>query len=148
MNRIRIAATMTAVLSLGTMVPAGAQGSASLRGQVYYCDTHQPLAAAAVSVISTDGTTSVHLRTDANGRFVRVGLPAGTYRVETSPQAGRWVYSARRLARLESDDVLDVGLGVTPLTDVRSGMTLVTPKRCEPYLVPLAVPTTDRYIVH
>ncbi len=134
-----MAATMTGVLSLGAVVPAAAQGPATLRGQVYFCNSREPLPGAAVSLVSTDGTTSMNLRSDANGRFVRVGLPAGTYRVETSQQVGRHVFSSRRLARLEADDVLDVPLGVT---------SELTSRHCEPYLVPPALPTTDRYIVH
>jgi hypothetical protein len=130
---------MTAVLSLGAAVPASAQGPATKRGVVYECHSGEPVAGAQVRLVSTDGSfANIVLRTDNRGRFVRVGLPPGTYRVETSKQVGRHVEETRRLARLENDDVLEVRLGVL----------LMSPEGCEPYLVPPVVPTSDRYIIH
>ena len=138
MNRIRIAAAMTAVFSLGAS--ALAQGPATLRGQVYVCDTGAPVAGAPVTVLNLDDGTHFQLRSDAHGRFVRVGLVPGRYRLGTTIEPGPDQRSASREARLESDDVLDVRIGVWHKLMTRQG--------CEPYRVPLAISTSDRYIIH
>ncbi|MBV8749638.1 MAG: carboxypeptidase regulatory-like domain-containing protein [Candidatus Eremiobacteraeota bacterium] len=138
MNPTRIAA-VAAVLSLGAVSAASAQGPASMRGVVYECSTRAPLANALVTLRNTAGNPAINLRADADGRFRRVGLEPGTYQVTATGKVGRHTVVARRLAKLESDDTLEVAMGTTQYWQQNG---------CEPYYVPLAVSTADRYILH
>src|ERR1700676_3064119 len=138
MNRIRIGAAMTAVFSLAAS--AMAQRPAILRGQVYVCDTGMPVAGAPVTVLNLDDGTHFDLRSDAHGRFVRVGLAPGRYRVGATIEHGTERRSAYREARLEADDLVDARIGVWDRLMTRHG--------CEPYLIPPAISTSDRYIIH
>jgi Carboxypeptidase regulatory-like domain len=139
MTRICITATMAAVLSLGAFVPAAAQGPATMRGQVFDCTTGAPFAGAAVTLQNREDGTTITLRADEHGRFVRVGLVPGTYSVGATNPTGPWRHTVHRLARLESDDVLDVPIGMW------GGLT--TRELCVPYRVPPALSTSDRYII-
>jgi len=142
--------------------PASAQGPATIRGLVYACYNRAPIASAPVILRSLDDGTVIRLISDANGRFARVGVPPGRYLIGTTgilPRPGRrTVIPASRLARLESDDVLDVALGSDIVFEI-SSHTLVPyaaplpagndpHPHCDPAVVPPASPTSDRYIIH
>ena len=75
------------------------------------------------------------------------------------PRPGRrTVLPASRLARVETDDVLDVRLGTDIRTEISSHTKLpyAAPlpagddphPQCDAAVAPPAAPTTDRYIIH
>jgi hypothetical protein len=143
---------------------AAAQGPATVRGVVYSCRTGSPLESVPVTLRSlTDGAV-IRLSSDARGRFVRVGVPPGRYLigvagvVPRAPGMRESVTPASRLARLESDDVLDVVIGTDVLHEIsrhnRIAYSATLPVSDEPRplcdapAVPPAPSTTDRYIIH
>lgn len=134
-------------LVAATALPAAAQGPATIRGIVYDCGSHRALAGVPVHLTELDTHARVALRSDANGRFVRVGLAPGRYLIEASGGT-----PASRLARVETDDVLDVLIGTTPGVRVNAARDrAVDPlphPLCDPALVPMAPSTSDRTIMH
>ena len=159
------------VAFVAAAVPAlvSAQGPATVRGLVYSCGAGTPLAAVPVTLRSLDDGGVVRVKSDAHGRFARVGLQPGRYLIsvggvipataETTPMLPPIIVvsSASRLARLESDDVLDVSIGTAVVPVHTSNRTIVhgysvasdAPRpMCDPALVPPAPSTSDRYIIH
>jgi hypothetical protein len=152
-------ALLGATLSAAAL-PAAAQGPATIGGRVYACASGAPVGHAAVRLRGLDDGATIVLTSDAGGRFVRVGLAPGRYLIEASapPPAqpilpGHWLApTASRLARVETDDVLDLRIG----TDAPERFYGVGPVRrpdaaphpaCDDPLVPVAVPMVDRYII-
>ena len=135
---------------------SAAQGTATLRGLVYSCeDGRRPVAGARVSLRRLDGGTAIWLTSDAHGRFVRVGLSPGRYMVTARTDRREWlgITAASRMAMLESDDVLDMTLGIKVLPVIGMDFSFhPDPNQphpiCDPPLVPPAPSTTDRYIIH
>lgn len=134
-------------LAAATSLPAAAQGPATIRGIVYDCGSHRALAGIPVRLIDLDTHARITMRSDANGRFVRVGLTPGRYLIEASGGT-----PASRGARLETDDVLDVLIGTTPGVRVNaaseSAVDSTPHPLCDPALVPMAPSTSDRTIIH
>jgi carboxypeptidase family protein len=156
---------LAAALGLATALPAAAQKPATITGRVYACETGAPLAHAAVRLRGLDDGSAVALTSDAGGRFARVGLAPGRYLIEATPplptqplRHGHWVApTASRLARLETDDVLDLRIGtaapersygVGPVRRPGAPESTAPQPACDDPLVPPAVPTADRYIIH
>lgn len=149
----RIAA-LAALAALTVPSLASAQGPATVRGFAYACANHLPMAAARVTLHRLADDTFVRLITDAQGRFTRVGLEPGVYliSVQGGPAYALHTRVTSRLARLEADDVLDMSIGGDPryLDGAHGppGDQYHPQPLCDAALVPLAPPTTDRYIVH
>ncbi len=154
-----------AILSLAILPSfAIAEMPATIRGVVYSCDTGAPIAGAPVWLRGLDSGSVNTVWTDAHGGFARVGMAAGRYIVYVGGQmqGSKTIHarSASRMARVDTDDVLDLRLGtqlmtVTPHPDFTSiGRAQATRATWEPQpicdaaLVPLAPPTTDRYVIH
>ncbi|HTJ25728.1 MAG TPA: hypothetical protein VMA36_06130 [Candidatus Limnocylindria bacterium] len=107
-----------------------------------------------------DGTTTT-FPVRADGRFGRVGITPGRYLVSVLPmgpaiaggsgQRGPQEIApiASRLARVESDDVLDVRLGVSsvPSHPWLRGVSLAPEPVCDSDVVPPAPPTSDRFVI-
>jgi hypothetical protein len=163
----RIATIAAACLALAPCA-AGAQSPATIRGQVYDCTTGRGMAAATVELRNLDDGTTFALRAANDGRFVRVGVQPGRYLISaTGPSLGQDPFYARhgsttasRLARLDTDDVLDVRIGTNPTLQVISVLLVRPPNTlpaiapvephpvCDPAFVPPAPPTSDRYVFH
>ena len=147
-------------LAFGAAAPALAQGPASIHGVVYECTTRHTLANAYVTLRGADNGEVFTMRTDAQGRFVRVGLTPGRWLIEASSRPGPAGErdAASRMALLETDDVLDmvIGtrlLGATRATAVRAASdhpaNANTPHPlCDSARVPQAPTTADRTIIH
>jgi hypothetical protein len=150
-----------------TAAPANAQGAATLRGVVYDCYGGGPIGGSWVGLRNlVDGSTTT-LTAGEDGRFLRVGIDPGLYLISAhgpvpSRQRGRALPSqtVSRLARIESDDVLDVRIGTsrtlygavaTPSqreTSPASASQANAPAPlCDPALVPRAPSTSSRYII-
>lgn len=159
---VRVAVALAAFL-VRTLSSAQAQGPATIRGQVYSCATHRPVSAGVrVRLGGPDERTTTLLSVDRNGRFARVGVTPGRYLIAVIPTESTLVTRhpfipldeiaplASRLARIESDDVLDVPIGIAdaqrraPLT----GLALTPQPVCDAALVPPAPSTADRYVIH
>ena len=167
-----VAAAFAATLSVPP--PVAAQGPATIRGIVYDCVSGAPIAGASVELRNLDGSTTSFVVPE-NGRFVRVGLEPGRYVVSaTGPvlrgQTGLTLPSptASRLARVENDDVLDMRIGTyrtlynaaversrRPAAVNAPAYTSLPPlgpnevrSICDDPLVPPALPTSNRYIIH
>ncbi len=155
---------LTAAL-LAAALPAAAQGPATISGQVYACGTGRPLAGAAVRLRGLDDGGTIALTSGRDGRFSRVGLTPGRYLIEATaplparpPGSGHWFApTASRLARVENDDFLTVRIGAAAPSRFhgvgparRPGADESTQPRpaCDEPLVPPAVPTSDRTIIH
>jgi len=163
----RIAALALAALVLAPCA-AAAQSPATIRGQVYDCKTGRAMAHASVELRNLDDGTTVALQAGNDGGFARVGLQPGRYMIlATGPSLGQTGTYARlgsttasRLARVDTDDVLDVRIGTYQTLHVISYLpvrvTNTPPARdpneprpvCDPALVPPAPPTSDRYVFH
>ena len=162
---------------IGTLAVAGtllapcavaAQSPATIRGQVYDCMTGQPMARATVELRNLDDGMTLTQTAANDGRFARVGLQPGRYLISvTGPpvkqdpiHAHINATTASRLARVDTDDVLDVRIGTyQPLKIVsvhraREAVALLplAPNEphpaCDPAFVPAAPPTSDRYVIH
>jgi hypothetical protein len=155
---------LAALAALAVPSLAAAQGPATVRGIVYSCHSGSPLESVPVILRSlTDGTV-IRLNSDAHGRFVRVGVAPGRYLISAvgvvprGPGVRASVTPASRLARLESDDVLDVRIGTDELTEISRHSSVPHFARlpdgdephpvCDAPVVPPAPATTDRYIIH
>jgi|GEM_PF-3211272 len=145
-----------------------AQSPATIRGQVYDCKTGRAMALATVQLRSLDDGTTLSLQTASDGRFARVGVQPGRYLISaTGPRGDQSPLYARmgsttasRLARVDTDDVLDVRIGtnqtlkVISFLPVRVTKTVPAPDPNEPHpvcdaaVVPPAPPTSDRYVIH
>jgi Carboxypeptidase regulatory-like domain len=160
----RAGALLAATLFAATL-PAAAQGPATITGHVYDCDTGRPLANAAVRLRGLDDGQTIALTSGRNGYFARVGLAPGRYLIEAAaplpaqpPRGGHWVApAASRLARVETDDKLDLRigtdaprrfLGVGPVRRPEADEARRPQPACDDPLVPAAVPMSDRYIIH
>ncbi|MDP9106816.1 MAG: carboxypeptidase-like regulatory domain-containing protein [Candidatus Eremiobacteraeota bacterium] len=154
-----------AILGLAVLPSfASAEIPATIRGVVYSCDTGAPIAGAYVWLRGLDAGSVNTLWTDARGGFARVGMAPGRYIVFVGgPVQGSKTIHARpasRMARVDTDDVLDLRLGtqliaVAPRPDVTSISNAHVTRAmyeaqpiCDAPLVPLAPPTTDRYVIH
>jgi carboxypeptidase family protein len=147
---------------------AVAQSPATIRGQVYDCKTGQAMALATVELRNLDDGTTLAMQAANDGRFVRVGVQPGRYLISaTGPSLGQSPQytrlgstTASRLARVDTDDVLDVRIGTNHTLHVISYLltrgTGTLPARdpneprpvCDPAVVPPAPPTSDRYVIH
>ena len=159
---MRLIAALAVAGPLVVPPAAFAQGPATIRGLVYACYNRAPIGSAPVILRSLDDGKVIRLVSDAQGRFVHVGVPPGRYLIGVSgilPRPGRrTVAPASRLARVESDDVLDVALGSDIRTEISSHTKLPYAEplppgddphpQCDPAVVPPAAPTSDRYIIH
>ncbi len=114
-----LTAPLVLAAALAAALPAAAQGPATIRGRVYACETGRPVAHATVHLHGLDERSTITLSAGADGRFARVGLAPGRYLIDaaaplpTQPvRYGHWVAPvASRLARVETDDVLDLRIG-------------------------------------
>jgi Carboxypeptidase regulatory-like domain len=176
MKRFATAASVALALGYGGMLPppVAAQGPATIRGFVYDCVSGAPLGGASVELRNLDGSTTSFV-VGENGRFVRVGVEPGRYVISaTGPvlrgEPGLTLPSptASRLARVENDDVLDMRIGTyrtlyhasversrRPADVSASAYTSLPPHGpnevrsiCDDPLVPPALPTSSRYIIH
>jgi hypothetical protein len=159
---MRTLATLAAIGAMLAPSLVAAQGPATIRGRVYACHKGAPIGFAPVVLRSLDDGTVIQLVADEHGRFARVGVSPGRYLIGVTgilPRPGRrTVVPASRLARVESDDVLDVALGSDIMTEISSHTKLpyaapLPPGNdphpdCDPALVPPAPSTADRYIIH
>jgi len=156
----RTIATLAIALTFGAAAPASAEGPATIHGVVYECGTRHALANAYVTLRGLDNGEAFKMRTDAQGRFVRVGLTPGRWLIEASsrPGAGGARDAASRLATLETDDVLEMVIG-TRLQDAsratavraaadRSVNANAPHPLCDSARVPQAPTTADRTIIH
>lgn len=157
-----------AVLALALLPSfASAEMPATIRGVVYSCDTGAPIANASVGITRVGERMPIPLLTNAQGAFARVGIPPGQYVVSV---AGRIrgsrtiaVRGASRLARVDTDDVMDMRIGtqtivVPPEPPPAALMNLSNPHLptfvlepvpiCDAAVVPPAPSTSDRYVIH
>jgi hypothetical protein len=156
----RTISTIAVALAFGAATPALAEGPATIHGVVYECATRHALANAYVTLRGADNGEVFKMRTDAQGRFQRVGLTPGRWLIEASsrPGAGGERDTASRLATLETDDVLEMVIGTRLLsasraTGVRAAADRPTNANtphplCDSARVPQAPTTSDRYIIH
>jgi hypothetical protein len=147
-------------VAFGAAARASAEGPATIHGVVYECASRHALANAYVTLRGLDNGEAFNMRTDARGRFVRVGLTPGRWLVEASSRPGAAAErdTASRLATLETGDVLDMVIGTRLLSPARA--VAVRPSAdhvansnaphpvCDPARVPLAPSTSDRTIIH
>jgi hypothetical protein len=160
-----LGAALVAVTTLAAAVPAAAQGPATIAGQVYACESGRPLPNASVRLRGLDDGQVIKLTSGRDGRFVRVGLMPGRYLIEAAaplpaqpPRRGHWIApTASRLARVETDDKLSLRIGTdAPVRALVPGPTRRPESNgptgpqpaCDDPLVPMATPTSDRYIIH
>lgn len=160
--RLLIAAAIAGLTAVPSF--ASAELPATIRGVVYSCDTGAPIANASVWIKELGQGTPMPLVTDGRGGFARVGLTPGRYLVMVAgPVRGSsslTVRGASRLARVETDDVLDVRLGTQTLPPTMPSPPLeviahahVAPfvrepvPICDAAVVPPAPSTSDRYII-
>jgi hypothetical protein len=149
---------ITALAVVGTLVApslAAAEGPATIRGFVYACSNHAPMPGARVTLHRLDDDTYVHVTADQRGRFARVGLAPGRYLISVQGAPGRFdgrTRVASRLARVDTDDVLDMSIGGDPLVMISNHGRPPDPYNpqplCDDALVPPAPPTSDRYVIH
>ncbi len=116
------------------------------------------MAHATVHLHGLDERSTITLSAGADGRFARVGLAPGRYLIDaaaplpTQPvRYGHWVAPvASRLARVETDDVLDLRIGteaparffgVGPVRRPGALESTAPQPACDDPLVPQAVPT-------
>ena len=154
-----------AILSLAIMPSfASAEMPATIRGVVYSCDTGAPVPGASVWLRGLDGGTVNTLWTDVRGAFAQVGMAPGRYIVFVGGSVrGSTTLRTRpasRMARVDSDDVLDLRLGTQLIAvPLRPDLTSIGNAHatraldeaepiCDAPLVPLAPTTTDRYVIH
>jgi len=157
--RIRHFAALLALASIASgPARSAAQGAATIRGVVYYCENHTVAPRAHVILRNLDDGETRRLVTDEHGRFSRVGMTPGRYLITAQFQA----HPAYRrdtsslLALIEADDVLDMTIGIpqtdTIAVDFRGEGPPGPPDRphprCDPPVVPPAPATSDRYIIH
>jgi hypothetical protein len=153
-------ATLALALAFGAATPASAEGPATIHGVVYECASRHALANAYVTLRGVDNGEAFNMRTDAQGRFVRVGLTPGRWLIEASSRPGASAErdAASRLATLEADDVLNMVIGTRLLSPARAtavravGAGPANPDvphpLCDPARVPLVPATSDRTIIH
>jgi Carboxypeptidase regulatory-like domain len=161
-KHLRTAVVLTSALLLGSVSSADAQGAATIRGQVYSCATQRPVASVRVRLRGPDEASTTVLAVDRNGRFTRVGVTPGRYLISVIPAGPaittRHPYTgpeeiaplASRLGRVETDDVLDVRIGVaeTPSHAWVAPVSLTPQPVCDAAIVPPAPSTSNRYIIH
>jgi hypothetical protein len=147
-------------LGFGAAAPASAEAPATIHGVVYECSTRHALASAYVTLRGVDNGDVFNMRTDAKGRFARVGLTPGRWLIEASsrPGAAGERDAASRLAMLETDDVLDMVIGTRLLSTARATPVRPAADRpanantphplCDSARVPQAPTTADRTIIH
>jgi hypothetical protein len=151
--------TIAIALAFGAAVPASAEGPATIHGVVYECATRHALANAYVTLRGVDNGEAFTMRTDAKGRFTRVGLTPGRWLVEAASRPGAEGQrdAASRLATLETDDVLDMVIGTRLLSATRATAVRTAADRpasntphplCDSAHVPQAPTTADRTIIH
>ena len=147
---------------------ASAELPPTIRGVVYSCDTGAPIPGAYVWLDSLEDRSRSALVTDAHGSFARVGLTPGRYLVivvgEIRGSHTIYARGVSRLARVDTDDVLDVRIGTQtrPLPPPRATTAglqhlehVVSPRYlhepmpiCDAAVVPPAPSTSDRYVIH
>jgi hypothetical protein len=154
-----------AILGLAALPSfASAEMPATIRGVVYSCSTGAPVRDAYVLLHAMDSGIVSRLWTDAHGGFAQVGLAPGRYMifVPGSIRGSDKVVAraASRIARVDTDDVLDVRLGteIVPrppqtrfyaVKDVRTIPMMQQPEPiCDAAAVPPAPATSDRYVIH
>jgi Carboxypeptidase regulatory-like domain len=152
--------TIAIALAFGAAAPASAEGPATIHGVVYECATRHTLANAYVTLRGLDNGETFAMRTDSQGRFVRVGLTPGRWLIEASsrPGAAGERAAASRVATLETDDVLDMVIGTRLLSAARatavhdaadrSAIANTPHPLCDSARVPQAPTTSDRTIIH
>jgi hypothetical protein len=144
-----IAAAILALLAAPSL--ASAEGPATIRGLVYACSNHAPWPGARVTLHRLDDDTYLHVIADQRGRFARVGLTPGRYVISVQGAADRRTRVASRLARLDTDDVLDMSIGGDPgvlISSVWPPDPYHPQPLCDDPLVPPAPQTSDRYVIH
>ena len=145
------------VLAAAAAAAASAESPASVHGVVYACATRTAIAGAYVALRGLDDGSVIHLRSDARGRFQRVGLTPGRWLIQAGQSTDDARFASTREAVLESDDSLSMVIGVR--TTPRMISHVVSPSAatpapgvnhtdCDPYRVPAAPSTSDRYIIH
>lgn len=154
----RFALLLTLALVASGPARSAAQGAATIRGAVYYCEDRAAAPHAYVLLRNLDDGETHRFVTDEHGRFSRVGIVPGRYLITAqlvpSPKYRRDMPS--RLARIETDDVLDMTIGVSHyvafaidfLGEGPPGPPNQPHPLCDPPVVPPAPPTSDRYIMH
>jgi hypothetical protein len=149
---------IAALAVLGALVApsfAAAEGPATIRGFVYACSNHVPMPGARVTLHRLDDDTYVHVTADQRGRFARVGLTPGRYLISVQGAAVRYggrTRTASRLARVDTDDVLDMSIGGDEAQMISNHGAWSDPYHpqplCDDPLVPPAPQTSDRYVIH
>jgi Carboxypeptidase regulatory-like domain len=154
----RTIASLAVALAFGAAAPASAEGPSTIHGVVYECATRHALANAYVTLRGVDNGETFKMRTDARGRFARVGLTPGRWLIEASSRpAAADRDAASRLATLETDDVLDMVIGTRLVSPARETAVRAADRPanantphplCDSARVPQAPTTADRTIIH
>jgi hypothetical protein len=110
-----------------------------IRGRVLDCRYKLPVKDARIDYLSTSGFVAVLATTDADGRYVRVGVEPGTYTLVASSVMTS--FSHATTVRIDPGDIV--------VLDFRPQRTGPQPNfiRCDPY-APVFVETSDRYNAH
>ena len=149
MSRLAAAAFAVAIL---LPAAASAEQPASIGGLVYDCASGRPVAGASLTLRGLDDGTVVHLRADANGRFAKAGLTPGRWQIQAA--IGE-ISSSTREAVLETDDALAMRIGISTIVNLQHmdgrgfpTAPAIARAACNPYRIPAAASTSDRYIIH
>src|SRR5713101_7979483 len=107
------------ILMIGICAPAAAQsgsGVAAMEGTVTDAG-NQPIAAALVTIMSTETGYERSVFTDARGRYFASSMPVGAYSVQvSSPGFARTVREAVRLS-VGATETINIGLTIASITE-------------------------------